>query len=150
MKSCQKYINISISGGEAINEIVLLWVILYPDHLLWDYPLKKQAHWEVVLCSRESCVEQLTSGRTQCWLQVAADPPRKTLVPNPGEDRSKALEGSAAPYPGTSTLSPQWASRWVSKTSWVLVLLKHALGCLNRLDLGLLTYTWVKTEIRQK
>lgn len=24
MKSCQKYINVSISGGEAINEIVLL------------------------------------------------------------------------------------------------------------------------------
>lgn len=149
MKSCQKHINVSISGGEAVNEIVLLWVILYPDHLLWDYPLKKQAHWEVVLCWGESCVEQLTTG-AQCWLQVAADPPRKILVPKPREARSKALEGCAAPYPGTSTLSPQWAAQWVSKTSWVLVLLKYALDCLNRLDLVLLTHAWVKTETRQK
>lgn len=148
MKSCQKFINVSISGGGAINEIVLLWVILYPDHLLWDYPLKKQAYWEVVLCCRELCGAincrnslLIASG---CWSE------RKTLITNPNEDQGKALEWCAAPYPGTRTLCPQWAAQRVPKSSWVLVLLKRALGCLNRLDLVLLTHAWVKTEMSKQ
>lgn len=86
MKSCQKYINTSISGGEAINEIVLLWVILYPDHLLRDYPLKKQAYWEVMLCYWESCVKQLTTGTATLIASICRSG-KDTDVPKPSKDR---------------------------------------------------------------